>query len=485
MSTVLNTPTYHPEELIGRALAEGRYLLKSQLGVGSMAFVYKAWDQRLETDVVIKIPKPEKIADAGFLQRFSQERQLLVKLSHPHVVRILDIGEEGGLPYVVMQFLSGGDLLQRLKKVQKSGGQLSPDSLIKWIREVGRALDFVAEQGMIHRDVKPANIIFDEHRNPFLSDFGLTKIVCGNHLDTNSDMTAAGFIVGTPNYVAPEIVLGQSYDGRVDQYALGLIVYHMMVGEPPMQGPSSSATMVNQTRRKLPLLSDVRNDIPRSMALAVEKAIAKRQELRFGSSEEFADAVIHSLTQRRDKRPDSSVASRQRPETNARSKSGVRRRSKSQIDNQSSIDALIDLNAAPDQIRVSTGPKGLVPCPHCKEALPLKQVHGGRKGRCRRCQSRLKVSKDLTRLYLLAAITEAGEKSEAARQANASDELILGEEVFGWKLDKSQAIAVALITVTMLMAATVYITVFLNAETEAERIEQKTNKARIIEKTSE
>lgn len=484
MPSVLNTPAYLPEELVSQTLA-GRYLLKSQLGAGSMAFVYKAWDERLQTDAVIKIPKPEKIADPGFQQRFTQERQLLVQLSHPHVIRILDMGEHDGLPYIVMQFLSGGDLLHRLKQVRKQGGQLSPSFVLKWIREIGRALDFVAERGMVHRDVKPANIIFDEHRNPFLSDFGLTKIVCGNHRDADSDMTAAGFIVGTPNYVAPEIVLGQDYDGRVDQYALGLIVYHMMVGEPPMQGPSSSATMVNQTRRKLPLLSDVRNDIPRSMALAVEKAIAKRLEDRFGSSEEFAEAVIYALNRSSNRRSGSSAATLKHPQTGKRSRSGVRRRTGNHVSNQSSIVALINVDMEPEQVQVSTGTKGLVPCPHCKEALPLKPIHSGRKGRCIHCHSRLKISKDLTRLYLLAAINAPGEKKTAAKRSDTSGELMIGEQVFGWKLEKSQAIAIALITVTMLVATTAYITVFLNAETDAERLERETNRARILEKKNE
>lgn len=166
-----------PEGMIGVSLAERRYRVLSQLGEGSMAYVYKAFDNRLETNVVIKIPKAEKIADSEFQARFRRESQLMVRLTHPHVVKILDVGEHQAVPFVVMQFLSGGTLKDRILTAAGNAGGIGVASLKGWIREVARALDFIHAQNIVHRDVKPANIIFDDFDNAFLSDFGLTKII--------------------------------------------------------------------------------------------------------------------------------------------------------------------------------------------------------------------------------------------------------------------------------------------------------------------
>ncbi|MCA9047553.1 MAG: serine/threonine protein kinase, partial [Planctomycetaceae bacterium] len=205
------------DRLIGTALSGGRYRIQSHLGSGSMAFVYKAYDARLETEVVVKVPTPEKLADDEFRIRFRTESQLLVRLSHPHVVKILDVGDCDGVPFVVMQYLAGGTLKDRiaaaLSNASASGEPgaasvgVSVDSLKGWVREVDGALDFVNAQSIIHRDVKPANILFDQHGNAYLSDCGLTKIMYGDHRDYNSEMTGAGYVVGTPNYVA---LFGQS-----------------------------------------------------------------------------------------------------------------------------------------------------------------------------------------------------------------------------------------------------------------------------------
>ena len=165
-----------------------------------------------------------------------------------------------------------------------------------WVREVARALDFVSTKNIVHRDVKPANILFDENENAYLSDFGLTKIMYGEHTDLNSGDTAAGYVLGTPNYIAPEIVQGNDYDARADQYSLGITIYQALTGKPPMQGKSSSATMVNQTHRKLDLLSDVRSDISPRLAHAVQRSIDKDPTKRFATSEEFAEAVLAGIS---------------------------------------------------------------------------------------------------------------------------------------------------------------------------------------------
>ncbi|MEP3478356.1 MAG: serine/threonine-protein kinase [Fuerstiella sp.] len=288
-------PVKHPRDLLGVSLADGRYIVKSPLGKGSMAYVFRASDARLQTDVVLKVPKPEKVNTADFRERFHRESQMLIRFSHPHVVKVLDVGEYAELPYVVMQLLEGGSLSDRIARESDDNGCMSPESLKTWIREVARALDFCYRKGMVHRDVKPANILFDEDKNAYVGDFGLSKIMGGEHSEMSSDETAAGVVLGTPNYISPEVVQGKDYDGRSDQYSLGITIYHVLTGGPPMQGNTATMTMMNQTQKVLPLLSEVRDDIPRPLAVAVRKAIEKDPDRRFNTCVEFAEAVIEGL----------------------------------------------------------------------------------------------------------------------------------------------------------------------------------------------
>lgn len=294
-------------DIVGRTLPGGRYKVLSQFGSGSMAYVFRASDNRLQTDVIIKIPKPEKITSDDFRERFRRESQLLVRLSHPHVVKVLDVGEFDDLPYVVMQLLSGGTLLDLMKNDSNDLNQMAPKSLRTWVREVARALDFCFKKGMVHRDVKPANILFDDDNNPYVSDFGLTKIMHGEHTELCSDGTANGVVLGTPNYLPPEIILGAKYDGRADQYSLAMTVYHALCGRPPMQGKSATATMINQTQKKLELLSSFRPEVPQEVALVVQKGIEKNPKNRFESCEAFADALLDGL------KSDSSASSKVLP----------------------------------------------------------------------------------------------------------------------------------------------------------------------------
>ncbi len=193
------------EDFVGVSLAANRYSVKSQLGKGSMAYVFLAADSRLETDVVVKVPKPEKFTTHDFKHRFQRECQLLVRFSHPHVVGVLDVGEYDELPYVVMQLLSGGSLADLMQAESNDNGQMPPEFLKTWLQGVSRALDFCARKGMIHRDVKPANILFDAERNPYVSDFGLSKVMYGDHTDLNSSETADGTVLGRRTISRPNL----------------------------------------------------------------------------------------------------------------------------------------------------------------------------------------------------------------------------------------------------------------------------------------
>ncbi|MEZ6123826.1 MAG: serine/threonine-protein kinase [Planctomycetaceae bacterium] len=481
-----------PEDRIGVHLAEKRYRVVAHLGEGSMAFVFRAYDSRLETDVVIKIPRPEKVADPDFLMRFRRESQLMVRLTHPHVVKILDVGEHQETPFVAMQFLSGGTLKDQITVDEAGRPMTDVQSLKGWVREVSKALDFVHTQNIVHRDVKPANILFDEYRNAFLSDFGLTKIMYGDHRDLNSEMTAAGFVVGTPNYVAPEIVLGKPYDGRADQYSLGITIYHALCGKPPMQGASSSATMVNQTQKSLPLLSDLRRDVPEAVGLAVNRAIQKRPDNRFATCEEFAEALLTGLA------PHSNSSSRLARTTRVQpSPSTVRQevvpQPRKNVNDRTSGDTAPTVSDQSLKTRrpspsprpgrpkqnddVSHGPPGLVKCPACRVPLPLKPIHAGRTGRCIHCRVRLTISEDLTTLTRVRAEAanagwytggealppkrkrKTGPKSSSAETTDDSGELLIGEKLFGWTLEKKVAVALASIFLFILIVATVILTI--------------------------
>jgi serine/threonine-protein kinase len=292
--------TTNIRDRIGTEIADGRYKILGRVGEGSMGHVYRAFDRHLETDVVIKFPLAvdEAGGSAEFLERFGREIRSLVRLSHPHIVKVIDVGDLRGQPYVVMQYLAGGSLKGRIES--GPGGQrraMPPESLTDWLPDVARALDFVHDQHHIHRDVKPANILFDQHGNAFLGDFGVIKALSAEAAEDwgRSALTAPGFLLGTPNYVAPEIVMGHAFDGRVDQYALAMTVHEVLTGANCMVGPTPSATMVNQTKLIPPALTDLVPGVPRRLSDAILRGLAKDPKDRFDSCMELAVEILSEL----------------------------------------------------------------------------------------------------------------------------------------------------------------------------------------------
>jgi serine/threonine protein kinase len=284
---------------IGLEIAAGRYKILSRVGEGSMGQIYRAYDHHLETEVVLKFPLASEDALEGpnFLPRFEREIRSLVRLSHPHIVKVIDVGALEGHPYVVMQYLGGGSLRTRMESgPDREPAPMPPGSLHDWLLDVARALDFIHEQNHIHRDVKPANILFDEHGNAFLGDFGIIKALSGDEtIARGSADTAPGFLLGTPNYVAPEIVMGRPFDRRVDQYALAMTVHEVLTGTNCMAGPSPSATMVNQTMIVPPPLEEVIPGIPAHLSRAIERGLSKEPEERFESCTALAYEALLDL----------------------------------------------------------------------------------------------------------------------------------------------------------------------------------------------
>src|SRR5262245_41854578 len=268
-------------------LIAGRYEVQGLLDEGGMGEIYRAFDRNLACQVVVKMPRPAALAEPGFAERFSREIRSLVVLAHPHVVRILDVGHHAGRPFAVMPFLGGGNLRTR-------GIPAPPAALADWLEPIAQALDFVHERGFLHRDVKPPNILFDEHGQPYLSDFGIAKVLStgpGNKEGTN--LTETGNVIGTAAYLAPELIMGkQRVDGRADQYALAATVYELLCGRVPFQGATPAAVMVKQTVAKLPPLRSYAPEVPKALAQAVEKGLNKDPKKRFPDCSSFARAVL-------------------------------------------------------------------------------------------------------------------------------------------------------------------------------------------------
>lgn len=284
-------------DLVGRRLANDRYEVLKKLGEGGMGFVYKARDHNLDCDVVIKIPRPAMLADAEFKNRFTRELRSLVKLAAPHIVKIIDIGEQHGIPFAVMDFLAGGSLEDRQRRGRDGRATpLAPEELLDWLEPVAQALDFIHAQGYIHRDIKPANILFDAHGNAYVGDFGVAKVMHGDEdLKRTNVQTQDGMVLGTAHYMAPEMIMGQKFDGRVDQYALAATVYEMVAGRVPITGPNPHAIMVKQTTHKPTPLHELIPGTPSALSLAVDQGLAKNPRQRYSNCEAFARAAVKGL----------------------------------------------------------------------------------------------------------------------------------------------------------------------------------------------
>src|SRR5262245_19522456 len=254
-----DVPARFQVDLEGRVLGGTFHVLK-KLAEGGMGSVYLARDETLGREVVVKVPHARFLGERGFRARFHREVSELVRLEHLHVVRILAKGEIDDVPYFVLAYLRGGSLEDRLR-----AGPLSAEATWTWLPTVARTLDFVHSRGVVHRDVKPGNILFDEQDHVFLSDFGVVKALA----DRDSDLTGVGAGIGSPLYMAPEQGLGKEVGGAADQYALASTVYECLAGEPPFGRGSAVEVLVRKDRERPPPLRDRARDVPEACAAAV------------------------------------------------------------------------------------------------------------------------------------------------------------------------------------------------------------------------
>jgi serine/threonine protein kinase len=256
----------------------GRYKIKSELGRGGMATVYRAFDPISNREVAIKILPPELLHNLVTRARFKRELKLIASLEHPAIVPVYDVGgEDNHEPYFVMRYMSGGSLAEM---IQKGTFSLRDAALI--IERLASALDHAHSQGIIHRDIKPDNVLFDGSNHPYLSDFGVAKF-------SETLVSATGHeVIGTPAYISPEQALGEDVDRRADVYGLGAMLYEMLTGERPFGKDTVIGLALQHVNDPVPNVLNIRPDLPGEVDVIIKTAMAKNREKRYATALDLA-----------------------------------------------------------------------------------------------------------------------------------------------------------------------------------------------------
>jgi serine/threonine-protein kinase len=263
--------------LVERALG-AHYELDCEIGRGGMGIVYRAKDRRLKRVVAIKVLPPELAFRGEIKTRFLREAETAAQLNHPNIVDIYSVDESQGLVFFVMAYIPGDNLAKRLH----DRGAMGIDDTRRILRDVGDALAYAHERGVVHRDIKPDNILIDEGSGrPMVTDFGIARAVS----DGDNRLTATGIAIGTPTYMSPEQAAGdREIDGRSDLYALGVVAYQMLIGRPPFEASSTPAMLVKHLSERPPAIDQRRSDVPRDLARVVMTLLEKDPAARFSSA---------------------------------------------------------------------------------------------------------------------------------------------------------------------------------------------------------
>src|SRR6185437_14551148 len=270
-------------------LLSGRYRLDAQIGAGGVSTVYRAFDTVLERQVAIKLMHRDIAADADQLERFRREARAVAQLNHPHIVGVIDAGEapppeeQTGfgepvpMPYIVFEYVEGETLKDRIRRM----GRLPIPEAVAYAIKIARALQAAHERRIVHRDVKPQNVLIDEEGAAKVTDFGIARSL------TEEGLTADGRVLGTTDYVSPEQALGQDVGPQSDLYSLGVVLYEMLTGDVPFHGENQVAVAMKHVRETIPDVQLKRPEISAALASVVDTATAKRLDERYADDAEL------------------------------------------------------------------------------------------------------------------------------------------------------------------------------------------------------
>ncbi|HEX8743804.1 MAG TPA: protein kinase [Thermoleophilaceae bacterium] len=258
-------------------LINGRFRLDEQVGTGGMSTVYRAFDETLERTVAIKLMHRSLSGDPDQLERFRREARAAARLSHPHVVTVIDAGEDDGHPFIVFEYVDGETLKSRIKRT----GPLPVVEAVAYAIEVGRALGAAHAERIVHRDVKPQNVLVDRDGRAKVTDFGIARSL------EDGGLTATGRVVGTTDYVSPEQALGQDVTAESDVYSLGIVLYEMLTGELPFKAESQVGVAMKHVQDPMPDVQQRRPEISAALSAVIERATSKQLENRYGSVDEM------------------------------------------------------------------------------------------------------------------------------------------------------------------------------------------------------
>ncbi len=277
-------PAQTSSKMIGTVLS-GRYRLEAKLGSGGMSTVYLARDTTLDRSVAVKVMHREMSEQPDQLERFRQEARAVAKFSHPNVVSVIDAGEDGGFPYIVFEYVEGETLKQRISRL----GALDAQEALAYAIEIARGLTVAHARNMVHRDIKPQNVLIDAEGRAKLTDFGISRQL------EQDGMTATGRVLGTTDYVAPEQAMGRGADQRSDIYSLGVVLYEMLIGQVPFHADSQVGVAMKHVNEELPDVQARRPDLSAAAALVVERSTAKDPRERYQSVGEMIDDLSTAL----------------------------------------------------------------------------------------------------------------------------------------------------------------------------------------------